>query len=113
MPAGNPVVGDQDTRFIVTMQDNNNGTLAVIDLSVGAGNYDTFVIEFINESLSTPIQKTASLYTNGTDGKIVYTNTSASFLNTGGTWRMRGVISKANTNVLFRGTWIEFPVTNP
>ncbi len=113
MPAGNPVVGDQNTRFIVTMKDNNNGTLAVLNLSVAAGLYDTFVIEFINQSLSVPVAKTATLYTDGTDGKIIFTNIDATFLNTGGTWKMRGKISKASTNTLFRGTWIEFEVTNP
>lgn len=106
---GNPHIGDQGTRFKCTMKDDNNGTLTVLNLSVVAGIYDTFEIEFLKPN-GESVTKTAQLFTDGTDGVIKYDNSSATFLDVSGTWKRRGIVSKTGSNVSFTGSWIEFQV---
>lgn len=106
MPAGNPHIGDVNTNFVLTMKDNNNGTLSIINLA----NFNTLQIEFQNEVVKSII-KTATVFTTPGAGQIVYSNTDAGFLNQAGTWRMRGVISDTITKAKFTGTWYEFEVS--
>lgn len=106
---GNPHIGDNKTRFKLTMKDDNNGTLTVLNLSVAAGIYDTFVMEFLKPD-GTTVTKTASLFTDGSDGVIKYDSTDPSFLDEAGTWKRRGIISHSVNGNRYTGSWVEFYV---
>lgn len=109
MGYGNPHLGDVKTRFKCTMKDDQNGVLTILNLSVVAGIYDTFQIEFLKGDGSNQTV-TAQLFTDGTDGVIKYDNSSATFLNSTGTWKRRGIVSHSVNGNKFTGSWIEFEV---
>lgn len=109
MGYGNPHVGDNKTRFKLTMKDDSNGTLTVLNLSAAAGIYDTFKMEFLKPD-GTSVVKTADLFTDGTDGVIKYDNSDTSFLDQDGVWKRRGIVSHSVNGNHFTGSWVEFPV---
>lgn len=78
---------DIGTVFEVTIKDCVSGTSTVLDVS-GAT-----TLELVFKSPSgTSTTKTASLVTDGTDGKIKYTSVDGD-LNEVGTWRLQAKIS--------------------
>lgn len=74
---------DIGTVILVTINDCVSGTLTVLDVSTAA------TLELVLKSPSgSASTNTASLYTDGTDGKIYYT-TADGDLNEVGTWRIQ------------------------
>ena len=90
---------------MLTMKDNNNGVLSIINLA----NFNTLQIEFQNASVKS-ILKTATVFTTPSAGQIVYQNSDPNFLNFPGSWLMRGVISDTVSGAKFSGTWYLFDV---
>ncbi len=77
---------DIGTLFLVTVNDCVSGTAAVLDVS-GAS-----TIELIFKSPSgASTTQSATLYTDGTDGKITYTTVDGD-LNEVGTWRIQAKV---------------------
>lgn len=72
---------DVGTAFIVTVTDDD----AVVDISSATALQLVF-----RKPSGTTTTVSASLYTNGTDGKMVYTATSG-LLDEAGAWRMQGI----------------------
>ena len=83
MSAGEIRVGDIGTIFRATIKDQN-GT--VVDVSGAAVRQLIF-----RKSNMTTITKTATMTTDGTDGKIEYA-TVASDLNMAGSWQLQGYV---------------------
>jgi hypothetical protein len=86
-------LNDIGTSFVVTINDCVSGTPTALDVS-GA---TTLQLIFKSPS-GTSSTKTASLNTDGTDGKIKYTTVSGD-LNETGTWRLQAYV------VIGSGTW--------
>lgn len=79
MASGEVRVGDVGTQFLVTLQDDDT----VVDLSSAS------TLQFIfHKPDGTNVTKTATLYTDGTDGKIYY-NSQSGFLDTAGHWKFQ------------------------
>lgn len=92
-------VGDEGTQFISTVYNQDEEAFNLTTATL---------LKFRFESPShVSIDKTASLYTSGLDGKMVYI-TEASLFSIAGGWRYQGIITFAG------GTWhtniIEFTV---
>jgi len=78
---------DIGTVILVTVNDCVSGTSTVLDLSTAT------TLELIFKSPSgTSTTKTASLFTDGTDGKITYLSVDGDF-NEIGTWRIQAKIA--------------------
>lgn len=82
--------GDIGTTFMVTIKDEND---TVKDISA----YTTRQLLFRKPDGSTVLTKTASFYTDGTDGKIYYTTVSGD-LDTVGIWRLQAYLHNGSTN---------------
>lgn len=77
---------DIGTVILVTVNDCVSGTSTTLDLS------SAILLELIFKSPSgSAVTKSASLYTDGTDGKIFYTSLDGDF-NEVGTWRIQAKI---------------------
>ena len=85
MAAGEIHRGDIGTTFVVTIKDENG---SVVDVS-GA---TTTKINFKAPNVASVLGKTASLYTDGTDGKIKYVSQSGD-LYCAGMWLLQGFIT--------------------
>jgi hypothetical protein len=83
MAANEIHVGDIGTTFEITMYDGD----AIVNLS-GANTLQMF---FLKPDGSTTLTKTATLVTDGTDGKLKYV-TVANDLDTAGTWKIQARI---------------------
>jgi hypothetical protein len=83
-------VGDVGTRFIVTVYNQNS---QLIDLGIAT----SLTIRFRNPS-GVSSDKTAVLYTNGSDGKLMY-ELEAGDIDIAGTWKYQAIIEFAG------GTW--------
>jgi len=82
MPAGEIRYLDRGTQFLVTLRDGDE----VVDLS------DATTLQLLFKKPSSELlTKTATLYTNGTDGKIYYLS-NATDLNEVGTWYLQAFI---------------------
>lgn len=78
---------DIGTVFLITVNDYVNGALSPLDLSSATS------LQIILKSPSgLTYTKTASFYTNGTDGKIVYTTINGD-LNETGTWNIQSKVT--------------------
>lgn len=100
-------VGDLGTEFICTVQENNNGTLIAFPLS----GYSIFQLEFWNEDLQPYQIVDASLNGDPSAGQLIYQNTSATFINMPGTWRVRPIIKATTPSaIVFKGSFYEFEV---
>ena len=78
---------DIGTVFLVTVKDCVSGTSTALDVSTATS------LQIVFKSPSgTSSTKTASLNSDGTDGKIYYTSVDGD-LNETGTWRMQAVVS--------------------
>jgi hypothetical protein len=99
-------VRDIGIQFICTVQQNLNGVLTTLDLS----GYDTFQLEFWNETLQPYQIVVATLLNIGPSGQITYTIASSSFINMAGTWRVRPIIKSSLSNVTLSGSFYEFEV---
>lgn len=89
MPADEIHIGDIGVQFLATIKDGSS----VVNISTAT----TKQLNFRKPSGSI-LNKTASFYTNGTDGQIYYTSISGD-LDECGTWSLQGYISMAG------GTW--------
>ncbi len=87
MATTNPHVGDVGTAFQATVYDRG----AVVDLS----GYSTLEIIFRAPD-GTVTTQTATLVTNGTDGKMQYVTQAVDDLDQAGPWRAQGYIAKAD-----------------
>ena len=109
MPIGNPHVGDVGTEWRITVYQNINQVLSIVDLS--SANFDTYKLQFRdgNNLVLTPV--VASLFSTGPSGIIHYINNSnPAFLYVSGTWGVRAVISNSISGVIYTGSFFEFPV---
>lgn len=80
MPANEVHLNDIGTRFLVTIKDGNN----VVDLSEA-----TTLNLIFQKPDGTNLTKTATLYTDGTDGKVYYLTVDGD-LSVIGIWRLQG-----------------------
>lgn len=80
-------VGDVGTVFEMTVYDDGN---TIVDLSANI----SIELHFLKPGSTTKIEKTATLSTDGTDGKIKYT-TITDDLDTAGTWKIQGKVETA------------------
>ncbi len=87
MATANPHVGDVGTAFEATVYDRGS----VVDLS----GYPTLELIFRAPD-GTVTTFTASLVTNGTDGRMQYVTQDAGDLFEAGPWRVQGHIAKAD-----------------
>lgn len=91
---------DVGTRFIITMRDENNAII-----NVGPASFRRFY--FRPPGTNPVMEKTPSLYSDGADGKLVYT-TITNDLSVAGRWKVQAKI------VLPNGEWwsdiLEFEV---
>lgn len=92
-------VGDTGTIFRATISDEN---CLPVDLSV----YSTKELMFGKPDKSV-VTKTASFYTDGTDGIIQYTS-EADFLDQAGIWQVQGKVSTVGTS--WKSNLVEFRV---
>lgn len=92
-------VGDVGTAFRATISDENCN---IVDLS----DYEEYQLIFGKPDKSV-IAKTATLYTDGTDGIIQYLST-ADFLDQPGLWQVQGHVTK--TGGQWKSNIVEFRV---
>lgn len=90
MAAGEIHVGDTGTVFRVTIYDQDN---VVRDIST----YTTKQLIFRKPD-GTILTKTADFYTDGTDGIIQWTTTSASDLDLDGTWKLQAKVASGSNS---------------
>jgi hypothetical protein len=82
MPQGEIHIGDH-TTYIITVKDENGG---IVDISTAT------TIEMIldhKHHSKAPVTKTATLTTDGTDGKMQWKDDGTT-VDTSGTWRIQG-----------------------
>ena len=83
MAQGEIRVGDVSSRFIATIKDGDD----IVDLTTAS------VLQLIfHKPDATVVTKTASLYTDGTDGKLSWATTATTDLDQEGYWKLQGYV---------------------
>jgi len=91
-------VGDVGTQFIATIKENVlvNGVWMCKPVDISAGSNFKIIFDKPN---GVGVEKTASLLTDGKDGKIQWTTTLTTDLDQDGQWKMQGKVTIGG------GTW--------
>jgi len=98
---------DVGTQFKVTVQEiSETDSIAVKDIST----FTTLNIEFLEPNGTTVVIKTATFFTDGSDGIIQFTTVDTSvFLGKAGLWGRRAHIAKTGNDFRTQN-WIQFRV---